>query len=143
MAAAVEKAAAGIRLVAAMSPAKVPLKAFALVAEQRPLRSVTAGSIRLVIAGSMYILAFLPSRFALHHDLVGSSGACVMTFAYRVDRWTDDGNSILDYVAAVADFAVARAAYRAACRRWPEARITLRQAARVVERNWSTSEAAN
>jgi hypothetical protein len=30
---------------------------------------------------------------------------------------TDDGNSILDYVAAVADFAVARAAYRAACRR--------------------------
>jgi len=24
-----------------------------------------------------------------------------MTFAYRVDRWTDDGNSILDYVAAV------------------------------------------
>jgi hypothetical protein len=33
-----------------------------------------------------------------------------MTFAYRVGRWTDDGNSILDYVAAVADFAVARAA---------------------------------
>jgi hypothetical protein len=56
---------------------------------------------------------------------------------------TDDGNSILDYVAAVADFAVARAAYRAACRRWPEAKITLRQGARVVERNWSTSEAAN
>src|SRR5262249_46615641 len=40
-------------------------------------------------------------------------------------------------------FAVARAAYRAACRRWPEAKITLRQGARVVERNWSTSEAAN
>jgi hypothetical protein len=66
-----------------------------------------------------------------------------MTFAYRVDRWTDDGNSILDYVAAAADFAVARAAYRAACRRWPEAKTTLRQGARVVERNWSTSEAAN
>jgi hypothetical protein len=63
-----------------------------------------------------------------------------MTFAYRVDRWADDGNSILDYVAAVADLAVARAAYRAACRRWPEAKITLRQGARVVERNWSTSE---
>jgi hypothetical protein len=42
-----------------------------------------------------------------------------MTFSYRVDRWTDDGNSILDYVAAVGDLAVARAAYRAACRRWP------------------------
>ena len=57
--------------------------------------------------------------------------------------WTDDGDSILDYVAAVADFAVAKAAYRAACRRWPKAKITLRQGARVVERNWSTSEAAN
>jgi len=44
---------------------------------------------------------------------------------------------------AVADFAVARAAYRAACRRWPEAKITLRQGARVLERNWSTSETAN
>jgi hypothetical protein len=58
-------------------------------------------------------------------------------------RWTDDGNSILDYIAAVADFAVARVGYRAASRRWPEAKITLRQGARVVERNWSTSEAAN
>jgi hypothetical protein len=48
-----------------------------------------------------------------------------MTFAYRVDRWTDDGNSIVDYIAAVADFAVARAP--AACRRWPAAKITLRQ----------------
>jgi hypothetical protein len=64
-----------------------------------------------------------------------------MTFAYRVDRWTDDGNSILDYVAAVSP--LRGAAYRARCRRWPEAKITLRQGARVVERNWSTSEAAN
>jgi len=47
----------------------------------------------------------------------------------------EDGNSILDYVAAAADFVIARAAYRAACRRWPEAKITLRQGARVVERN--------
>src|SRR5262245_15310103 len=59
-----------------------------------------------------------------------------MTFSYRVDRWTDDGNSILDYVAAVGDLAVARAAYRAACRRWPEAKISLRQGARVMERSW-------
>jgi hypothetical protein len=66
-----------------------------------------------------------------------------MTFAYRVDRWTDDGNSILEYVAAVADLAVARAAYRATCRRWPEAKITLGQGARVVERNWSPDAAAN
>jgi hypothetical protein len=36
--------------------------------------------------------------------------ARIMTFAYRVDRGTDDGNSILDYIAAVADLVVARAA---------------------------------
>jgi hypothetical protein len=36
-----------------------------------------------------------------------------MIFSYRVDRWTDDGNSS-DYVAAVGDLAMARAAYRAA-----------------------------
>ena len=59
-----------------------------------------------------------------------------MTFSYRVDRWTDDGNSIEDYVAAVGDLAVARAAYRAAGRRWPEAKISLRQGTRVMERSW-------
>jgi hypothetical protein len=52
-----------------------------------------------------------------------------MTFTYRVDRWTDDGNSILDYVAAIADLAVARAAY-------PGGKITLRQGARVIEQSW-------
>jgi len=47
-----------------------------------------------------------------------------------------NGNSILEYVAAVADLIVARAAYRAACRRWPEAKVSLRQGARVIERSW-------
>jgi hypothetical protein len=98
---------------------------------------------RAGLACSLFVL-YLPGQPPGKENApAASSGACVMTFAYRVDRWTDDGNSILDYVAAVADFAVARAAYRAACRRWPEAKITLRQGARVVERNWSTSEAAN
>src|ERR1700730_1523079 len=40
-------------------------------------------------------------------------------------------------------FEVAVAAYLTACRRWPKVKISLRQGARVVERNWSTSEAAN
>ena len=52
------------------------------------------------------------------------------------DRWADDGNSIMDYVAGVTDFAVARAAYRAACRRWPKDKISLRQGARVIEMSW-------
>jgi hypothetical protein len=40
-----------------------------------------------------------------------------MNFSYRIDRWADGGNSIQDYVAGVTDFAVAKATYRAACRR--------------------------
>jgi len=40
------------------------------------------------------------------------------------------------HVAGIDDFEVAEAAYRAAVARWPAARITLRQGARVVMRNW-------
>jgi hypothetical protein len=42
------------------------------------------------------------------------------------------GNSIVEHVAGVDDFEVAEATYRAAVARWPAARITLRQGARVV-----------
>ena len=94
--------------------------------------------IRKVMSGLL-----CPRRSLMVTISTGLLWACVMTLGFRVDRWTDDGNPILDYVAAVADFVVARAAYRAACRRWPEAKITLRQVARVVERTWSTSEAAS
>ena len=48
----------------------------------------------------------------------------------------------IEHVAGVDDFEVAVATYRAAVARWPRARITLRQDARVVERNWSTSAGA-
>jgi hypothetical protein len=54
-------------------------------------------------------------------------------FVYRIDIWTDDGRNILEYLAGLENLIVARAAYRAACERWPNARITLRQGARVVE----------
>ena len=54
-------------------------------------------------------------------------------FPYRIDRWTDDGENIMEHLAGVEDFAMAKAAYRAACQRWPNAPITLRQGARVVE----------
>jgi hypothetical protein len=40
--------------------------------------------------------------------------------------------SIVEHVAGVDDFEVAEAAYRAAVVRWPAARITLRQDARIV-----------
>jgi hypothetical protein len=51
--------------------------------------------------------------------------------------------TVVEHVAGVDDFEVAEATYRAAVARWPRARITLRQGARVVERNWSTSDSAN
>jgi hypothetical protein len=54
-------------------------------------------------------------------------------FVYRIDIWTDDGKNILEHLAGMENLIVARAAYRAACERWPNARITLRQGARVVE----------
>ena len=53
-------------------------------------------------------------------------------FAFRVDIWDDTGNSIVEHVAGVDDFEVAEATYRADVARWPLARTTLRQGARVV-----------
>jgi hypothetical protein len=59
-----------------------------------------------------------------------------MTFNYRVDRWDDRGDSIVEHVAGLSDLIVARAAYQAACRRWPGTKITLRQGTRVIEKSW-------
>jgi hypothetical protein len=53
-------------------------------------------------------------------------------FAFGVDIWDADANSIVEHVAGVDDFEVAEATYRAAVARWPAARITLRQGARIV-----------
>jgi hypothetical protein len=53
-------------------------------------------------------------------------------FAFRIDIWDNVANGIIDHVAGVDDFEVAEATYRAAVARWPAARITLRQGARVV-----------
>jgi hypothetical protein len=53
-------------------------------------------------------------------------------FAFRVDIWDADANSIVEHVAGIDDFEVAEATYRAAVVRWPAARITLRQGAWLV-----------
>ena len=58
-------------------------------------------------------------------------------FPYRIDRWDDRGNSIERHVAGVDDFQIAESAYWAACRRWPKAKVTLRQGARIVEKSWA------
>ena len=45
----------------------------------------------------------------------------------------DDTGEIVDHVAGVEDFMLAKATYDAAVRRWPKARIRLCQEARIVE----------
>jgi hypothetical protein len=51
-------------------------------------------------------------------------------FAYRIERWE---KAAVHHVAGVEDFLLAMATYQAACRRWPDARITLRQGGRLIE----------
>jgi hypothetical protein len=52
----------------------------------------------------------------------------------RSDTSTRDdvGGEIIEHVAGVDDFEIAQATYAAAVRRWPAARIMLRQGARTV-----------
>src|SRR5262249_5683502 len=62
---------------------------------------------------------------------MGKKGAKMTTFrthfAFRVDTWTPDGESIVEHVAGVEDYPVALATYRAAGQRQPGTPITLRQ----------------
>ncbi|MGA8419406.1 MAG: hypothetical protein WB691_06540 [Pseudolabrys sp.] len=54
-------------------------------------------------------------------------------FAFRIDRWTDDGERIVEHVAGAEDFQIAIATYHAARKRWPKAAMTLRQGTWVIE----------
>ena len=54
-------------------------------------------------------------------------------FAFRIDRWTDNGERIVEHVAGAEDFQIAMATYHAARKRWPKAAMTLRQGAHVIE----------
>ena len=38
-------------------------------------------------------------------------------FAYRIDRWDANSDSVIDHVAGVDDLTVAKATYEAACKR--------------------------
>jgi hypothetical protein len=59
-------------------------------------------------------------------------------FAYRIDMWDADGENIIDHLAGVEDLQFAKAAYLAACKRWPGVPITLRQRTQVIEDNRRT-----
>jgi hypothetical protein len=53
-------------------------------------------------------------------------------FTFRVDKWTPDGETVVEHVAGVEDYQVALATYLAACQRWPGIPVTLRQATSVA-----------
>jgi hypothetical protein len=58
-----------------------------------------------------------------------------LRFLYRIDMWTSDGEQVIEHLAGVEDSEFAIAAYRAACKRWPGAAITLRRGTEVIEDN--------
>jgi hypothetical protein len=51
--------------------------------------------------------------------------------AYRIDRWDPNGNAV-QHVADLDDLTVALATYEAACNRWPDNHLTLREGSRVI-----------
>jgi hypothetical protein len=56
---------------------------------------------------------------------------------HTIERWDDAaGKNLVEEIASVGDFLVAMQTYLAAVRRWPDAKITLRNWARVLERSW-------
>jgi hypothetical protein len=56
---------------------------------------------------------------------------------HTIDRWDDaTGENLIEQIAAVGDYLVALATYRAAVKRWPKDKITLRNRARVIEQSW-------
>jgi hypothetical protein len=84
-----------------------------------------------IVANAIYAAADRPRPVPLTDDKPNTR----THFVYRIDIWTDDGKNIVEYLAGLENLIVARAAYRAACDRWPHARITLRQGSRIVEYN--------
>ena len=46
------------------------------------------------------------------------------------------GENLIEQIAAVGDYLVALETYRAAVKRWPKDKITLRNRARVIEWSW-------
>ena len=56
---------------------------------------------------------------------------------HTIDRWDDaTGENLIEQIAGVGDYLVALATYRAAVKRWPKDKITLRNRARVIEQSW-------
>jgi hypothetical protein len=74
-----------------------------------------------------------PSGPSWIHEIKHDGFQTQTHFAFRIDAWTADGESIVEHLAGVEDYTLPMAAYRAAIERWPNTPITLRQGARVIE----------
>lgn len=61
---------------------------------------------------------------------------------YTIEEWTSDGGEIVEMLARVAVFAIAKAAFEAACRDRPHAHITFRNRALVHGEQKASSEIA-
>ena len=56
-------------------------------------------------------------------------------YTHTIDRWDKaTGENLIERIAGVSDYLVALEIYKAAVKRWPGAKITLRNRARVLER---------
>jgi hypothetical protein len=57
-------------------------------------------------------------------------------FAFRIDVWDGATDNLVEHLAGLDNYAMAVAAYSAAVESRPKDKITLRQGARVVLKNW-------
>ena len=73
-------------------------------------------------------MKFSSGSAKLHHARLSNENA----FQFRLDLWDANANEILENIAGIDDFEVAVAAYRAALKLWPNARVILRQGARTA-----------
>ena len=56
---------------------------------------------------------------------------------HTIERWDDaTGENRVEELARVGDYLLALQTYLAAVRRWPDAKITLRNRARIIEQSW-------
>jgi hypothetical protein len=56
---------------------------------------------------------------------------------YSIERWDDaSGENRIEEIARVGDYLVAMQTYLAAVRRWPDAKITLRNREKIIEQSW-------
>jgi hypothetical protein len=72
-----------------------------------------------IITNAIYAAADRPRPVPLTDDKATTR----THFVYRIDIWTKDGKNIVEHLAGLENLIVARAAYRAACERWPNARM--------------------